>query len=233
MTFTFETAAGTEIGSRTFHAEAGYAYTLALTGPLEGPVGQVLFNESPFVFIDDLTLPNPGRFKGRWYRLSETDLVIDLRIFEGDVDSPTQAEDYARLREKDAKIGISYPEIPFGTYSFQPAAMDTTDILLNANYDPPQVGQFGVTFNSRQIYDVWACGNSLLAADKPNTLRIFGRRYTPKMEDGCVLVDAVTKANAEDFSDPDEEDPDEEDPASTVSFSCLSLLALFLLPLFQ
>lgn len=68
------------IAYRTFTGAPNSAYTVAITGTLQGPSGQPLFNQSPFVIPEDLTQPNPGKFKGRWYRFSETSAVIDFRI---------------------------------------------------------------------------------------------------------------------------------------------------------
>ncbi|HEY9799835.1 MAG TPA: DUF4397 domain-containing protein, partial [Leptolyngbyaceae cyanobacterium] len=68
------------IAQRTFTGAPNSAYTVAITGTLQGPSGQPLFNQSPFVIPEDLTQPNPGKFKGRWYRFSETSAVIDFRI---------------------------------------------------------------------------------------------------------------------------------------------------------
>lgn len=188
---------GTKFAERKFMAQAGYAYTLGLTGPIPGPEGQQLFNSSPFVVPDDLSIPNPDRFRGRWYRWSETNVTIDFRLFRPD----TPDIDAARLRKKAPKIAIEYPEMPIGEYSFTPVLMDSNDVLINSNYNPAEpVGIFNKTINDEVIFDVWACGNSLLASNKPNTLRNYARAYKPKYEGSCLLVDDLSISGSVDFA---------------------------------
>jgi hypothetical protein len=192
-----EAASGTKIAERRFIAENGYAYTLGLTGPIPGPEGQQLFNTSPFVIPDDLSMPNPDRFKGRWYRWSETNVAIDFILYHPD----TPYIDEVRLRNKAPKIVIEYPEMPIGTYSFIPVLINSSEVFINTNYSPPEaVGVFNQTITDEVIFDIIACGNSLLATNKPNTLRSVGRKYKPKYDGSCLLVDDLTVDGAIDLS---------------------------------
>ncbi|MBP5978034.1 DUF4397 domain-containing protein, partial [Brasilonema sp. CT11] len=192
-----EAASGTKIAERRFVAENGYAYTLGLTGPIPGPEGQQLFNTSPFVIPDDLSMPNPDRFKGRWYRWSETNVSIDFILYHPD----TPNIDEVRLRKKAPKIVIEYPEMPIGEYSFAPVLIDSSEVFINNNYNPPEpVGVFHQTITDEDIFDIIACGNSLLATNKPNTRRSVGRKYKPKYDGSCLLVDDLTVEGAIDLS---------------------------------
>jgi hypothetical protein len=98
------------------------AYTVGFTGPLQGPIGQVLRNTSPFVNDDNVRVPNPGRFYGLWYRWSETNLNIDFRAVAGNpnLTEVANAPDAMRLVANDPKTVIPYPELRNGEYSFYP-----------------------------------------------------------------------------------------------------------------
>jgi hypothetical protein len=200
VNFTFLNSANATIATRIFTVQPGAAYTLGVTGALPGPSGQLLYNTSPLVIMEDIRIPNPGNFRGSWYRWSETDLVIDFRAYQGGLNSVNQTADYMRMRANNPKTVIPYTEMIFGTYSFHPVTLNSTEILVNNNYDPPQsVGIFGQVYNQQAIYDFLACGNSLLST-KPNTLRIFQFMNVPKLQDDCLLVNDLTLEGAPDYS---------------------------------
>ena len=62
------TTTGAYLAQKSFVAAPGKAYTVGFTGPLPGPTGQVVSNTPPIVVEDGLQVPNPGRWRGTWYR---------------------------------------------------------------------------------------------------------------------------------------------------------------------
>ncbi len=162
----------TELGSRIFIAPPNAAYTIGITGPIPGPTGQTLFNNSPFVIPEDLSIPNPGKFRGRWYRFSETNAVIDFRATK--VVSGVLQEnlpDAMRITVLTPKTVITYPELDAGVYNFNPVGVGSNSPLVNDASLPPVVVQvLNATVAAGTIFDVIALGNSL--GTNPNTLTL-------------------------------------------------------------
>jgi hypothetical protein len=160
----------TELGGRVFNAPPNSAYTIAITGPIAGPSGQTLFNNSPFVIPEDLSLPNPGKFRGRWYRLSETNAVIDFRATRAVSGAlPESLPDAMRIAVLTPKTSINYPELSAGTYNFNPVGVGSVSPLVNDAFLPPVVVQvLNATVEAGTIFDVIATGNSL--GTTPNSL---------------------------------------------------------------
>jgi hypothetical protein len=173
------------IAQRTFKGAPNSAYTVAVTGALQGPSGQPLFNQSPFVIPEDLTQPNPGKFKGRWYRFSETNAVIDFRISK----SSNPYVDEARITDLIPKTAIPYPELTAGTYNFNPVLPDQFYPLINNAFNPPiTVEVVNQQVPAGVIFDVIATGNGL--GQTPNSLLLTTAltRTAPPDSNGCYQI---------------------------------------------
>ncbi|KAB8321018.1 DUF4397 domain-containing protein [Tolypothrix campylonemoides VB511288] len=174
-----------QLAYRTFTGAPNGAYTVAITGPIQGPPGQPLFNESPFVIQEDLTQPNPGKFKGRWYRFSETNAVIDFRISKSS--SPNQDE--TRLTDLIPKTAIAYPELTAGRYNFNPVLPDQFDPLVNDAFNPPiQVEVVNQDVPAGVIFDVIATGNPLGQGPNSLTLTTASTQVAPPDANGCNQI---------------------------------------------
>jgi hypothetical protein len=177
---------GSVIAERQFVVGANLFYTVAATGPVKGPAGgPTLANETPFVFLDDMTPPNPGRWKGRWYRLSETNVAIDFRAFR-----PERPEaDFFRLKSKPNKASYDFPDSPAGVFSFRPALIGSRDPLVNEAFTPPvtvEVAELEVPEGSQ--VSVFATGNALGVA--PHSLLVHAVLSKAKINaDGCLVPD--------------------------------------------
>lgn len=53
----------------SFNVAAGKFYTAGFLGNVPGPSGQVVYSRTPIIINEDVRVqPNPGRFRGLWYR---------------------------------------------------------------------------------------------------------------------------------------------------------------------
>ncbi|RAM52267.1 MAG: DUF4397 domain-containing protein [Hapalosiphonaceae cyanobacterium JJU2] len=173
------------IASRTFTGAPNSAYTVAITGTIQGPSGQPLFNQSPFVIPEDLTQPNPGKFKGRWYRFSETNAVIDFRISK----SSSPNVDETRITDLIPKTAIPYPELTAGTYNFNPVLPDQFDPLINNAFNPPiTVEVANQQVPAGVIFDVIATGNALGQAPNSLLLTTASTQTAPPDDNGCNRI---------------------------------------------
>lgn len=179
--------AGTQnqLAHRTFTGASNGAYTVAITGPIQGPSGQPLFNESPFVIQEDLTQPNPNKFKGRWYRFSETNAVIDFRISK----SSNPNVDETRLTQLTPKTAIAYPELTAGKYNFNPVLPGQFDPLVNNAFNPPiQVEVVNQEVPAGVLFDVIATGNALGQSPNSLTLTTATTEVAPPDDNGCTQI---------------------------------------------
>ncbi len=174
------------VGTRTFAAAPNSAYSVAVTGPLPGPRGKkLLFDKSPFVISENLSPPKPGKFKGRWYNLSETKEATDLRITK----FGTPNVDAARLVKLIPKTTVDYPELQAGTYNFNPLLPNKAETLINSAYKPAiRVEIAKAKIPTGAIFDVFAIGNSL--GRGLNSLKLSATSYKtlPRTAAGCVRV---------------------------------------------
>lgn len=173
------------VQKKTFIAGGNLGHTVILAGPSIGPEGMRFGNTSPFVITDDITPPaNPNRWKGTWYRMSETNVVIDFRISDGT--APTK--EIARLIEKPNRSAYQLGDFPAGTYQFNPVMPGSSEPFFNPALTPARnVELTDVTINGGEVFDVIALGNFLGQA--PNSLDLTYARFTPSIDDrGCVVI---------------------------------------------
>jgi hypothetical protein len=98
---------GEVLASKTAVFATNLAHIVVLSGPAEGPIGMRNGNSSPFILVDDITPPvNPNRWKGSWYRMSETNVVIDFRISDGF----NPLNEIARLTKKENRASYQLGE---------------------------------------------------------------------------------------------------------------------------
>jgi hypothetical protein len=185
-----QAGSSTDLGSRLFNAAPNSAFTIAVTGSVAGPVGQSLYNTSPFVIPEDLSLPNPGKFRGRWYRFSETSAVIDFRatLAESGVAQASQP-DAMRITVLTPKTAINYPELNAGVYNFNPVGVGSVEPLVNTAFDPPVTIEVpNTTVSAGTIFDVIATGNALGVAPNSLLLTTATTRVLPPSTSGCTKL---------------------------------------------
>lgn len=181
-----DAASGKVLGEKSFVAGSGQAYTIVLAGPSEGPPSSLYGNKSPFIFLDEITPPNPGRWKGHWYRMSETNVVIDFRISRGD--DPTK--EVYRLVDKPNRASYSLADAPAGLYQFNPVLPGSSAPFFNEALDPPAYVQLtGVQLQGGEVMDVFALGNAL-GEKLPNSLQLSYQKFVPVVDEstGCIEV---------------------------------------------
>jgi Domain of unknown function (DUF4397) len=185
-----QAGSSTDLGSRLFNAAPNSAFTIAVTGSVAGPVGQSLYNTSPFVIPEDLSLPNPGKFRGRWYRFSETSAVIDFRatLAESGVAQASQP-DAMRITVLTPKTAINYPELNAGVYNFNPVGVGSVEPLVNTAFDPPVTIEVpNTTVSAGTIFDVIATGNALGVAPNSLLLTTATTRVLLPSTSGCTKL---------------------------------------------
>jgi len=168
---------GTTLGTRSFVSFPGAAYTIIATGQLTGPVGQLLFSSSVFVFQEDIFPPNPSNFRGVVHRASETSQLVNFYALNLGNNNITTIYNIV------AKTAVAYPEQPTGSYSFT-FTNTTGSILLNSQGANEQLN---TTVNSGIIFDLFNIGQN--SNNIPN--QIATKTSTPTFDSvsGCVLVD--------------------------------------------
>lgn len=180
-----DSVSGKTLESKALILGSNLGYTVALAGPTPGPDGNQFKNTNPFVFIDDITpVTNIKRWKGTWYRLSETNAVIDLRVSKGD------GSDFEvlRLKNKENKASYNLGDNPAGVYQFHPVLIGSSQPLLNEALDPPAVVKIAPSkiapgFN----FDVIALGNGL--GKGPNSLQLTSKTYRSELTPaGCLRL---------------------------------------------
>lgn len=178
------TATGEVLQTREFPAGSGKAYTVAFLGPALGPEGSLFGNNSPFVFMDDLSPANPGRWKGTWYRLSETQVVIDFRISN----ASNSSLEVTRLINKPNRAAYNLGDFPAGNYQFNPVMSGASEPFFNSALIPPRnVELRNVSIGDGELFDVFALGNFL--GRQPNSLDLVGVRTRPVVDaNGCIAV---------------------------------------------
>lgn len=160
---------GKTLQEKSIPVAAGYAYTVVFAGPAEGPEGSLFGRTSPFVFMDDLTPPNPGRWKGAWYRMSETQVVIDLRVSR----AGRYEEEVTRLLSKPNRAAYNMRDFPAGSFQFNPVMPGKSEPFFNEALEPARnVELRDVRIPGGSLFDVFALGNFLGRA--PNSLDLVG-----------------------------------------------------------
>jgi hypothetical protein len=175
-----QTSSGNQIATRTFIAVPNVYYTVALTGSITGPVGELLFNASPFVYREVIYPPNPGKFRGTFHRLSETTGLRQLSARSignnNNVVTP----------QIQSKTAVYYPELDSGSVSFTLQTLAGATILNSLN-NPVQLN---VTINSGVLFDLFDIGDN---SNTQNPTQLAQIQSTPAFDanSGCTLVDGI------------------------------------------
>jgi len=127
ITFVLKDGAGNDLyPARTFRAASGEAFTIVVSGgstnvsgAFSGP--KVIYDTPPYVILEDIRPPNSGRFRGNWYRMSETSAFVDFRIVPSELGIESTDSDVVRLLADNPKTVLDFPDLVPGTYSFLPA----------------------------------------------------------------------------------------------------------------
>lgn len=182
-----DASTGTVLAQKPLHMGENLAYSVVYAGPAKGPEGMLFGNESPFVILDDLSpVSNPGRWKGHWYRMSETNVVIDFRV-------QSETENLsAKLFAKPNRSVYQLGDFPAGTYRFNPLLMGSEDPLFNTALNPPAFVELkNVEVPGGVNYDILAVGNFL--GQGPNSLRLLGHMTRTELRSGCLVVSTVAR----------------------------------------
>jgi len=183
MRVVFKSAStGRMIAEKTFESGPNLGYTFVYGGPAQGPEGMAYGNSSPFILVDDITpVTTPTRWKGHWYRMSETNVNIDFAIQD-----PRQGI-AAKLFDKPNRSVYQLSDFPAGTYTFNPLLKGSDAPLRNDALSPPALVELtNVMIQNGDNFDVIALGNFLGKA--PNSLRLVGQRYRPVIARGCIEI---------------------------------------------
>lgn len=177
---------GEVLETKTFTAGPNVGYTVLFAGPAKGPQGMSFGNSSPFVVIDDITpVTNPGRWKGTWYRMSETNVVIDLRISKGE----DYSQEMGRLQKKENRSTYQMGDFPAGRYSFNPVMPGSSEPFFNPALEPARIVEVkDLNIEGGENVDIIALGNFLGKA--PNSLDLVSVKYKSRLsEEGCYVIE--------------------------------------------
>ena len=179
---------GTVLDTKTFSAGANIGYSLFFAGPAKGPAGIRFGNMAPFLFVDDISpVANPARWKGTWFRMSETNVVIDLRVSKGG----DFTKEVGRLKQKENRSSYQMGDFPAGTYSFNPVMPGSSEPFYNPALQPARfVDVKDLSIQGGENVDIIALGNFLGKA--PNSLDLIAVKYTTTINDkGCYSINSV------------------------------------------
>jgi len=172
------TGTGTILGTRSFVAFPGAAYTVVATGTNTGPVGQLLFSSSLFIFQEDIVPPNPNNFRGFIHRSAEQTQNINFAITSGSTSST--------IFNIVAKTALSYAEQTAGAYSF--TFLNTTgSTILNSQGAPVQVN---TTLSAGTLFDLFNIGDD--TNNIPTQFATITSTPTYDSSSGCILIDGST-----------------------------------------
>lgn len=180
-----DTVTGEVLQEKSFKSSANLGHTIIFAGPAQGPQGMQYGNKSPFIILDDITPPNnPERWKGSWYRMSETNVVIDFRISDGK--DPSQ--EIARLIKKPNRAVYQLGDFPEGNYQFNPVLVGSSEPFFNQALIPARnVELVNIDIRGGEIFDVFALGNFLGKA--PNSLDLTYSKYSTSIDkEGCLVI---------------------------------------------
>jgi hypothetical protein len=175
-----QTSSGSQIATRSFVAVPNVYYTVALTGAISGPVGELLVNTSPFVYRENIYPPNPGKFRGTFHRLSETTGLRQLSV-------RTQSNtNNVVVPSVQAKTAVYYPEVDSGSISFTVQNLIGQTVLNSLN-NPTQLN---TTVNSGVLLDIFEIGDN---SNTQNPTQLAQIQSTPAFDSnsGCTLVDGI------------------------------------------
>jgi len=160
---------------RTFTSAPNAAYTVAITGPFTGPAGELLYSQTPFVFIENLFPPNRNTYKGTFHRLSESTAVYSLEII-----TDTYTSGVSNLA---IKTSAYYPEQIPG-----PAIFNVLSGGVFVNNSAGIQIQLNDTISAGTVYDLFLIGNDV---NNISPQQLASASYNPSFEpvSGCILID--------------------------------------------
>jgi len=165
-----------QINSFTFTAVPNVYYTIAITGNLTGPLGELLFDSSPFVFHETVYPPNNNKYRGRFHRLDESSNTRQLAVFVNNART-------SLVPGVVAKTAVLYPEVDFGSVTFTVQSAYTGTPVNNS---AGQIQQLTTFVNPGTIYDIFTIGND--AANIPTEITPSSTTPTYDVNSGCTLA---------------------------------------------
>jgi len=165
-----------EVANVNFTATPGTGYTIAVTGISTGPVGEVVFNQSPFVFITRVLQPNANSFVGTIFRLDESVTTRNVMITKPNYNS--------LVPYIPAKSATVYPDQVPGLVVFSVLTLLNTSVVNVAN----QTERFNLTALTGSVVDVFVYGDDS-NLNTPVTVTAIQSTPTFDPTSGCPLVD--------------------------------------------
>jgi len=164
------------VGNVTFTTAPGTAYTVAVTGITAGPLNEVLFDTSPFVFPTRIFPPNPNAFVGAVFRLDESNIQRNVLI------SQINADILVPLISP--KSYSQYPDQITGRILFSVLTVGNLTVLNNNE----ELEVTNVTAASGNIIDVFVYGDDSNTTT-PVTVTTIITTSTFDPTSGCPLAD--------------------------------------------
>jgi hypothetical protein len=175
-----------QISTRSFVAIPNLAYTVALTGSLNGPTGDLLYSSSPFVFQETIYPPNQGTFTGYFHRLAESSaaLSFDIELSGFTQSVPTFITEVYDVQPKTA---VKYSETDSGFVTSFYLVTSSNTIYRNSANQPLQLN----TTTNSEILDFFFIGNDATTTN-PTTLQSVQTNVDYDSSSGCTLVAGST-----------------------------------------
>ena len=154
------------------------AYTVAATGSLPGPTGELLFNATPFVYRTNIYPPNPGFVRGSLYRLSERPSTIQFQT------SFIEAPFYSTVVDDiQPKTAVAYQETRGERFTrFTLLSAQGQTLLNSAN----AILQINNTLSSGSYVDFFLIGNT--NTQNPEQFTAYTNRVLYDSASGCSLI---------------------------------------------
>jgi len=168
-----------QIATRSFISVPNLAYTVALTGTLNGPTGDLLFSSSPFVFQETLYPPNQATVRGYFHRLAESSAALSFQIR-----LPSFVSQVYNIQPKTA---VAYQETDSGFSTTFSVTTTAGAIYHNSNNLPVQVN----TTTNSEILDFFFIGSDSTSTN-PTNLQSVQTNVGFDVSSGCTLVSGST-----------------------------------------
>jgi len=136
----------------------------------------LLYNSTPFIFIENIFPPNQNTYKGTFHRLEESTATEDLEIV-----TFTYISGISQVVEK--TVAYYAEQIP-GPVTFNVLSLSGNQVNNSAGF-PLTLND---TVGNNAIYDLFVTGNDV---NNINPTELTSAVYLPTLEpvSGCILVD--------------------------------------------
>jgi hypothetical protein len=175
-----------QIATRSFVAVPNLAYTIAVTGTLNGPTGDLLYSSTPFVFQETIYPPNQGTFSGYFHRLAESSSALSFQVevtgFSSSISTLT-----ADVYNVQPKTAVKYQETDSGFLTSFSLVTSSNVVYRNSANLPVQLN----TTTNSEILDFFFIGNDGTTGN-PTNLQAVQTNVAFDASSGCTLVAGST-----------------------------------------